>query len=527
MNWFLIVVAIVVVLVTLVVNFRILHVYLDPEEKFQGGGYFPKFIVILGLSMSAFVSLLLPFDVANKKDPTIRDDTGGEIDVALMWQITLWAICGMSIVVLPFALFYYEAWDPDAPGTTIEREVRDTSDNVFRIVGTQIVSATCWTSATVIGFVGLLCIIYYAAGINEAILPYESHRCEGFSFEVIPCPRWEDNATQRNSSCADNLGSFASTEDLINSGVCGLAEGDLHIKVSLFVGTIAVLTSLGWILFVVFGGVGLCSLPLDMCHSFHENKLVAMSREKFVAERERIKGETRDLLAVADSITEKLRRNKTQQKKVNALQVRVDTLEKQHRRNQAYDQSSPFAKLTSPFVIYGRLLLAIFTVVWSILWIAHIIINNTLDFNPLLNTAFKELDGAFSLLGTVFYASFSFYLLWATVNGCMHVGMNFLVITIHPMKPKATLVSSFCFNTILILFASVAVVSFCALSFRDYAANTVVDTLYSSYVSKMKYLSYIMEYLQYGLLGFAFLSLCYFTCKGPRNMKQLLEEKDE
>eukprot|EP01059_Diplonema_ambulator_P001182 TRINITY_DN10930_c0_g1_i2.p1 TRINITY_DN10930_c0_g1~~TRINITY_DN10930_c0_g1_i2.p1 ORF type:complete len:471 (+),score=69.73 TRINITY_DN10930_c0_g1_i2:136-1548(+) len=469
----------------------------------------------MGLSGAAFISLLLPFDVANKKDPTIRNDTGGGLDLELLWQMTLWAVLGMVIVVLPFALYYYEAWDPDSEGATITREYTEGGDSQFSIIGRQITSGICWTLATIIIFAGMLLICYYAAGIDEALLPYTALKCSGQEVQLESCPRLANI-----SSCTDvDSASYAVQ--------CVSTTGTLHVKVSLFVATVAVLTCVGWVLFVVFGGVGLASLPLDMAYSFIENKLVSMTREDFAAERERIKHETRELLGLSERILEKLKTNKSQQKKVTALQVSVEKLEKEHRRNQAYNKKSEFAKLTSPFIIYGRLLLAMFCAAWSIMWLVHIIVNNTLDVHPVLNNLFIALDSAFSLLGVITYMSFSFYLLWATVNGCLHVGMNFLVFTIHPMKPGSTLLSSFIFNTILILLASVACVSFCAMSFRQYAANTVVDTLYASYVSKMKYLSYVMEYLQYGLLGFAALSLCWYSLKGPKSLKQLLEEQDD
>eukprot|EP00659_Diplonema_papillatum_P002384 gene2384-3693_t len=485
MNWFLIVVAIVVVAVTIIINIRLLRVYLDPEEKYQGGGYFPKTVVVFGLSLAAFVSLLLPFDVANRKDPTIRDDVGGELDLALLWQITLWTIIGMVVIVLPFALYYYEAWDPDQAGAKITREYTDTDASQFRIITTQLTSAFCWTGITLIIFIGILLLMYFAVGVNEAIIPYKGYKCLPETVELYTCPRL---LTPGGEDCDD----VSRLEAAGYSQACVKSSGDLHVDVSLFVATVAVLTCIGWILFVVFGGVGLSSLPLDMCYSFYENKLTAVTRESFAREKERIKAETRALLAVSDKLTERLKLNKPQQKKVSALQVCVEKLEKEHQRNQAYNQKSEFAKLSSPFIIYGRLLLGIFCVVWSAMWICHIIVYNTLDFHPLLNNMFTELDNTFSLFGVLAYGSFSFYLLWATVNGCMKVGINFLVFTIHPMKIGGTLMSSFVFNTILILLASVAAVSFCAMSFRQYAANTVVDTLYASYLQSSKtYVSHV------------------------------------
>ena len=523
MNWFLIIVAIIVVFITIAVNIRLLKIYLDPEEKYQGGGYFPKVCVVAGLSLAAFASLLLPFDVANRKDPTIRDDTGGGLDLVLMWMITLWSIIGMSLVVLPFALFYYEAWDPDVEGSEIQRDMRNEKEgNAVCIAGKQAMSACCWTSLYIIMFVGVLCLVYFAAGIDVAILHHDTYVCDGETVQIQPCYRFKNDTTTVNTPCLSTEISDLS----IYTNKCSESSGELEVKITLFVGAVAVLTCIGWVLFVVFGGVGLASLPLDMGYSFYENKLVAMDRNKFLAERESIKQETRVLVALCEKIQSSLDRNKQQLKKVNALQVMTDALEKRHRRNQSYNQKSEFAKLASPFIIWGRLLLAVICVCWSFMWLMHIIINNTFDVHPLLNNMFSGLDSAFGLLGTVSYASFSFYLLWATVNGCFKVGANFLIFTLHPMKPHGTLMSSFLFNTILVLLSTTASVSFCALSFRRYVANTVVDTLYASYVNNVKYLHYVMEYMQYALLGFFVLGFMWYTCKGPRNMEKILEEDE-
>eukprot|EP01063_Lacrimia_lanifica_P014316 TRINITY_DN20936_c0_g1_i1.p1 TRINITY_DN20936_c0_g1~~TRINITY_DN20936_c0_g1_i1.p1 ORF type:complete len:520 (+),score=217.31 TRINITY_DN20936_c0_g1_i1:68-1627(+) len=516
MNWFLIIVAIVVVLITLIVNIRLLQIYLDPEEKHQGGGYFPKTCVVLGLSMAAYISLLLPFDVANRKDPTVRDDVGGELDIAFMWQLTLWCVVGMVVVVLPFALFYYEAWDPDRRGAVITREFTNTDDNQFRIIGSQIAAALCWTSFTVIIFVGILCIIYWG-GIDTAVIPYEAIVCRPENVALTPCFR---RANMTDVACADVVAENYASQ-------CIRGDGELNIKVSIFVAAIALLTCIGWVLFMVFGGVGLSSLPMDMWFGFYENRILQRNKKNFSEECISITHEAKHLLDISNKLLDKLSHNKGQQKKVTAYQLAVDKLESRHRRNQRYNKQSPFARLASPFVVWGRGLLMVICVIWSLMWILHICVHNAADMHPMLNNLFVELDSAFGLLGTVTYASFSFYLLWATVNGCFKVGMNFLIFTIHPMKVKGTLMSSFLFNTILVVLASVAVVSFCALSFREYAANTVVDTLYSSYINKMQYLTYIMQNLQYALIGFAALGLCWYTCKGPKSYEQLMKEQDE
>ncbi len=42
----------------------------------------------------------------------------------------------------------------------------------------------------------------------------------------------------------------------------------LTMDVSLVVYTLAIVSLLGWFLFVIFGGVGITALPLDLFHEF-------------------------------------------------------------------------------------------------------------------------------------------------------------------------------------------------------------------------------------------------------------------
>eukprot|EP00662_Eupelagonemidae_sp_cell21_P011076 gene11076-45922_t len=51
--------------------------------------------------------------------------------------------------------------------------------------------------------------------------------------------------------------------------------------------------------------------------------------------------------------------------------------------------------------------------------------------------------------------------------------------------------SSFLFNTMIVLLMSVVVTQFCSLSFRLFAANTVVDGIFTTFVSNLAGIGYI------------------------------------
>ena len=131
--------------------------------------------------------------------------------------------------------------------------------------------------------------------------------------------------------------------------------------------------------------------------------------------------------------------------------------------------------------------------------------------SPFLNAFFVTLDNVFPLFGTVAFAVFCFYLIGAlshtctsvrrelagaqvvesvprrcfagvTIKGCTTVGLSLLVVTVHPMKPGATLMSSLLFNTALVLLATNAAIQFCAQAFALYSNQTAIQAIWGDQV---------------------------------------------
>jgi hypothetical protein len=71
----------------------------------------------------------------------------------------------------------------------------------------------------------------------------------------------------------------------------------------------------------------------------------------------------------------------------------------------------------------------------------------------------------------------------ATISGCMKLGLNLLLVSVHPMKPGATLMNAFLFNTALILLATSAAIQFCATAFGLYASVTSINDIYGNQAS--------------------------------------------
>ena len=70
----------------------------------------------------------------------------------------------------------------------------------------------------------------------------------------------------------------------------------------------------------------------------------------------------------------------------------------------------------------------------------------------------------------------------ATIKGCTKVGLNLLLFTVHPMKPGATLMSSFLFNVALILLSTNAAIQFCQQCFALYANETAIFQIWGGQV---------------------------------------------
>jgi hypothetical protein len=66
------------------------------------------------------------------------------------------------------------------------------------------------------------------------------------------------------------------------------------------------------------------------------------------------------------------------------------------------------------------------------------------------------------------------------VKGNFLLGLNFLVVRLYPMRPGATVMSSFLVNVALVLAMSGAVTQFCASAFASYASNTIIFEIFGN-----------------------------------------------
>lgn len=472
MEWWLIVVAAIVAVLTIGMVFYLVVLFSSEDDKNQA--WFPKIVVILSLSLACFNVLILPYDIANRMDPALQGLPGGGIDVTLVWQIVLYAIAGLTFVICPFAMFYYESRD-------IENED----------VCHQVRPAALYTLVSVGVFCGLLFLLWLTLGTA-----------------AIPFAKYTDSTPQSSTlpGGATSL-TYAST----------WVDATLDIKVSLFVYLVALMSAVGWLLFFGFGGVGLTAMPMDFINTYRDRPIPITAAE-YATKKVEIARETERLMEEGRKLDEATRNGNTgkrHNKKVLAFKNQVNDLELYYEKVEiSYKEKG--GEILKAWVALG---VGIVSVLLSVAWFFHIILFNIADATPFLNSVFVGLDKAFSLLGVLAYGLFAFYLLWCVVKGCTKVGVNLLLFTVYPMKVNGTLMNAFLFNSILIMLTSVSVIQFCAISFKVYAQNTSVSTLFTTYVSRLKGVNYVVMYLQYPLVAVAFLSLLWLCICPKRKVK--------
>lgn len=465
-SWWLILIAAIMMVVVLALVIYLLVLFQSEDDKNQA--WFPKFVVIVGLSLACFNVLLLPYDVANRMDVEVRTSLGGGINTVLIWEIVLYSIAGFAFVIVPFAMFYYEARDEENPS-----------------VLQQLKPAVAYTGILIV----LFCVILFTlwATIGTAEIPYDLYS----SMPTLHAP------SPVIGPAGETLITF--TADRVPSV--------LEVKVSLLVYAASVMSVIGWVLFIFFGGVGLIAFPMDFINNFrHRPKPItaadyAKMRLEIASESEQLMEEGKKLQEAGSNSS------RSQRRKMQAFKQKVQELEDKFEKTEvSYREQG------------GRLLHAVLSLivgvigaVLSLLWLLQIILWNIAHVTPFMGVVLRGADKAFSFLGVIIYGVMAFYLLWAVVIGTARVGVNLLIFTVYPMKVHGTLMNAFLFNTNLILLASVTVVQFSAMSFSEYIANTSVDSIFTTYASRLKYIRYVLLYLQLPLLGVAVLSLLWLT----------------
>jgi len=253
----------------------------------------------------------------------------------------------------------------------------------------------------------------------------------------------------------------------------------------------SIIATLGWLLFLVFGAIGLVALPLDLIRGFMGRPRSTITKAQYVERAKDLARRARDILQVADALKREEReqgRSRKWRKNYTALQAQVEVLEDdQAQLEKVFPQGEDpsYSWTVTVIMFWVKLALGLIALALSVAWILQIILYILIDppVTPLLNDLFISANDVFPLFGTVLFALFVFYLQMAVMKGNFKFGLNFIIFRVHPVKPGATLMSSFLFNVALTLLATTATIQFAASAFALYANGTAILDIYGNTVS--------------------------------------------
>lgn len=495
-NLALVIVAIVVCVLVFIFNVYLLVNYQHPDDANQA--YFPKFVVVLGLSVAAISILMLPADVANRQACRHAIYNGAcnlTLPMKDLWLAIYILDAVLVFFVIPFAMFYYEG-DQD------------------KSVGKRIKSALLWVVSTAVVCALLLGILYGLIGKVDFTVRHLSSSTASFPSS------WEFSHSQQcigsGSQCAAYLAPAS-------------AEKTWTMRTTFPEYVVALATVVGSVLFTIFGGVGIACLPLGLIFSFIRRPKAVITRSQYIKEATELGKKARELKKTADALHQEERgggKGRKWRKNVKAVQKELLQLEEDVTLLEEMYPQGEKAETTWALTVLGylaKLVLGILGLIVSVVWVAHIVIYLLINppLSPFLNEVFIKLDDIWGLLGTVAFAFFCFYLLLAVIAGAMMLGLRLVFITIHPMKWGATLMNSFLFNVGLILLCSISVIQFCATAFGYYAQATAALEIFGHTLQSLRGIKYLYKYnvFQIGFTALAGLTLVYYAAFGWKRRK--------
>jgi hypothetical protein len=455
---FLIIICIVFTVLCLFIGlYMVVQFQMDTEEH----SWFSKIIVMLALGCSAMNVLLLPLDALNRNSGTTL-----KIDI-MCWIFTI-ASAALAFIVVPFTMKFYE--------NSIDEDVKHPlCKSFFGLI------------PSIIFIVVFFLILYFIVG-----------QCE------VPLTRHAGVLVEKE-------------EDLdIAANINGRAvDSDWNITPSAITYFISMLGFIGYLLLIVFGGIGFATLPLNLFQDFNRRPK-PINLKTYARARSLLNQWSNELIEEGKKILEEGERRGFKTRKVKKEMAKLEEQVKSLERAYQVTEVSYKVRGGNPVVPWLKLILGIFCVIISILWIIHIVIYTIFDLHPFLNQFFHILDQHFALSAVIFFGVFTYYLYWCTLSGVCTFGLNFFIFKAHPMEKGNTPMTSILFNSIIMLFSSFGCALFATINFPIYTRLTSLSIVYGVQVRLLVGLKYVWEYGIYAFLGFFVISLVVRLCTCTR-----------
>ena len=502
-----IIMILIITVVLLITNIYILIYFSHPEDKESIIGWVLKVIVLLGLTLAWCQVLMVPLDVSNNRT------FGGGINMKLFWFIIFIITLVYIFIIFPISSSLYETQDD---WTACEK----------------IKHSLCFFIIMIIFFIAITGILY--ATIGKTSIPIKKieydHNCD--------------------------LGKIVFDSDKIISIPdikCGIKRDDesLELNVNIIIYAMAVLTFISWIIFALFGGIGLASVPLDFFVSFKSRPRIITNDS--IRDRKKI---------LFDEIVE-LRKMGDQLKELEdkgAAKKFFWSKEKREYNRLKNEFTSRFSLAKKEFdilnknnyigencaaVFYYLLIpLGILSTILSLLWLIQFICSYFYihkdgrpgyPFLSLMLIYFQDHD--ISFLSFFFFSLLTLYLLFCVLKGNFQFGVRiFCCWAVHPMEKGKTYMNSFLFNISLVLLGSMAVTQFVSDCLCDYVAFTDIDALFNTLIKNLIFFKYfyrnhVFQYIFFGIFVLSFFYMIYQLCKNqktiPNNRSLVKEEKNK
>jgi len=505
----LIVLAVVVPILCLALNYYLLVYYQHPDDK--NDAYFPKFVVVIGLTIAMLTVLLVPFDVANQTTQFgcgVWTNSCGDLSLAWVWQILFLIIGLLVLIVIPCTIFFYESFD-------------------YKNKTCKSACSSALLSQITIVIVFIAVFIGCFFGLNQTELPIQNFQASVF----VTCP---------TGGCVPSFTPPSFVEDFQSQVVA--------FGTPILVFLPAFLGFVGWFIFSIYVGVGLIALPMDLIRAFIYRPKY-MPKDLYEHTKLEIQKRTLELLGVGQAIRKEAELSDletTLSDKMNPSKIirrRKEGRLYNEFKKQVLEVEEDFSDLKlchenwtgyNPFIPFFKLAAGIVAAIISLLWILQIILYNlartpygpdgipaSYFLNVMFSWASKEIS--FALFGTVLIGLFSMQLLFCVMKGNEKVGLRFFIVEIHPMKFGATYMNSFMVNTSLILLCIAPLVQFVSSSLREYVVLTDVDAIFGQQIT---YIGFFKYFFMNNVFVIIMISIAFITfvvmlwCPNDKNMKQ-------
>lgn len=330
MNWVLIIVTVIVGLLAIGVSLYLLIAYQHPEDKNQA--WFPKIIVLLGLSISIWTVLLFPLDVANVKSCDLDipwSSCSFTFPMKSLWYAAYIGNIVITFVLVPFALFYYEA-DSDWG------------------IGKRWCSGLLWALGTLVVLV-LVTVIPYATS-GYVIYPVQVAYSGVLPANYIPLIQtgtWKPTSgvvVPGFSSCIGVLSNYYMGDGSLGPRVnttlvqfgynCDTSinrlSTDWKMRVSFLMYAMSIIATIGWFLFMIFGAIGLVAMPLDWIRQFIGRPRKTITRSQYIERARDLARRAKDVRTIAEVLRREERegnKGRRWRKNFKALQNQMVMLE--------------------------------------------------------------------------------------------------------------------------------------------------------------------------------------------------------